>query len=84
MTKKEDLMKLSAIKRYMFGKFVTRVPQFKQDRFQDTPLAESTATPHAGAQNTVAIAEKKHGQLLVGHMVPQWADASDEQAAAIK
>jgi hypothetical protein len=79
MMKKEDFMKLSAIKRYMFGKYVTRVPQFKEYRFPDIPLAESTATPHNKTEDGIVIAEKKHGQLLVGHMVPSWADADDEK-----
>lgn len=78
MVRKENLMKLSAIKRYMFGKYVVRVPQFKEYRYEDVPLAESTATPCKGAPD-VKISQKKHGQLLVGDMIPRWADSSDDQ-----
>jgi hypothetical protein len=80
MEKKEELLKVSALKRYMFGKYVTRVPMFKEYRFRDVPLAESTATPYvANEGNRVVIAEKRHGQLLIGSMVPRWADAEDEE-----
>jgi hypothetical protein len=37
MMKKEEITKLRAMKKFMFGKFVTRVPQFKEYRYPDVP-----------------------------------------------
>jgi hypothetical protein len=81
MMKREEMTKQVAMKRYMFGNYVTRIPQFKEYRFPDIPTAVSTATPRpiesSTATNKVNIVETKHGQMLVGHMIPTWGDAKD-------
>jgi hypothetical protein len=77
---KEDAAKLKAMKKIMFGKFVTRVPVLKQDRHQDFPLAESSATPYKPEPHTLAELAMKEagyhctrlpGQHLVGDMIPR-------------
>jgi len=78
MITKEQYMKYFAMKRYMFGKYVVRVPQFKEYRYSDVPHAESYAKPHspdAPKENIVAV---KHGQKLVGDMIMEWNDAGDD------
>eukprot|EP00545_Synedropsis_sp_CCMP1620_P005388 CAMPEP_0119030946 /NCGR_PEP_ID=MMETSP1176-20130426/41285_1 /TAXON_ID=265551 /ORGANISM="Synedropsis recta cf, Strain CCMP1620" /LENGTH=473 /DNA_ID=CAMNT_0006987327 /DNA_START=105 /DNA_END=1526 /DNA_ORIENTATION=+ len=78
MVHKEDAFKLRAIKRYMFGKFIAKVPQFKDYRYPDIPLPESSSLPHDTAgYSSVHIVERKHGQQLMGHMIPAWGDAED-------
>jgi hypothetical protein len=63
----------------MFGKFAMRIPILKQDRYVDTPLAESSATPYKEKEFTLAELAMKEagynrtrvpGQTLVGDMIP--------------
>ena len=77
---REDTAKMRAMKKYMFGKFITRVPILKEDRHRDFPLPESTAVPYKRKQlplSEVAMEESGYnkvrvpGQHLVGHMVPK-------------
>lgn len=77
---KEDATKLKAMKKIMFGKFVTKVPVIKQDRHQDFPLAESSATPYTPKEHSLAELAMKEagyhrtrlpGQHLVGNMIPR-------------
>ena len=77
---REDAAKLKAMKKIMFGKFVTKVPVLKQDRHQDFPLAESSATPYKPAPQSLAQLAMKEagyhrtrlpGQHLVGNMIPR-------------
>jgi len=77
---KENAAKLKAMKKIMFGKFVTKVPVIKQDRHHDFPLAESSATPyHPEPQSLAELAMKEAGyhrtrmpgQHLVGVMIPR-------------
>jgi hypothetical protein len=44
--KRERATKMKAMKKQMFGKFITRVPVLKEDRYRDIPLPESMATPY--------------------------------------
>jgi len=78
--KREDKEKLKAMKKYMFGKYITRVPVLKEDRYRDLPLPESTATPFR--PEPVPMAElamsdagykkiRLPGQHLVGSMIPK-------------
>ena len=78
MIKKEEIMKLRAMKAYMFGKFVTRVPQFKEYRFPDVPRAESSAQPCL-RNKSVSVKKRSCGQRLEGAMIPTWGDAVDEE-----
>jgi len=77
---KEDASKLKAMKKIMFGKFVTQVPVLKQDRHQDFPLSESSAVPYKPKPHTLAELAMKEagyhrtrlpGQHLVGEMIPR-------------
>lgn len=77
MVKMEDFSKTKAMKRYMFGKFVTRVPQFKEYRYVDTPRPESTARPYQIKLVSNLIKERQHGQALSGHMIPKWSGAEE-------
>jgi hypothetical protein len=78
--KRENAMKLKAMKKIMFGKFVTKVPVLKEDRHHDTPLAESAAVPFVPKQHSLAELAMKEagyhhtrlpGQHLVGDMIPK-------------
>jgi hypothetical protein len=77
LRRREAIMKHRAMKRYMFGKFAVRVPQFKEYRYRDVPLPESSARRVAGYQQ-ITIAKRSHGQTLVGDMIPTWGDALDK------
>jgi hypothetical protein len=76
----EDAVKLRAMKEYMFGKFVTRVPVLKEDRYRDLPLPESSAAPYQLslqplaelAMQDVGYRRKRLvGQHITGKMIPQ-------------
>jgi hypothetical protein len=78
--KRENTVKLKAMKSYMFGKYVTRVPTLKEDRYRDMPLPESTAVPYAVQRvplSELAMQEAGYhrtrlpGQHLVGDMIPK-------------
>lgn len=78
--RREDQAKLKAMKKYMFGKFITRVPVLKEDRYRDLPLPESTAQPFKPppiAMAALAMADAGYkkirlpGQHLVGDMIPK-------------
>lgn len=83
MMRREDVTKLRAMKRYMFGKYVTKVPQFKEYRFPDVPCPESKATPrHFESQRK--ITKRTNGQRLEGPMIPTWGDAVDKEDTPTK
>mmetsp|Transcript_45291 Transcript_45291/g.54934 ORF Transcript_45291/g.54934 Transcript_45291/m.54934 type:complete len:584 (+) Transcript_45291:1572-3323(+) len=76
---KENAKKVKAMKKYLFGRFISEVPILKTDRFRDTPLPDSTATPHRPRKFTVAELAmyeagtnriKIPGQSLKGDMIP--------------
>lgn len=78
--KRENASKLKAMKKYMFGKFITRVPVLKEDRYRDVPLPDSTAVPYRPELlplSEVAMQEAGYnrkrvpGQHLVGDMIPK-------------
>lgn len=77
LMRKEDALKLRAMKSYMFGKYIARVPRFKDYRFPDVPRSESSASPHEAGYSSVQIVDRKSGQKLVGHMIPTWGDPED-------
>lgn len=77
--RRENLAKLKAMKKYMFGKYITRVPVLKEDRYRDLPLPESTAVPFKSqlvGMADLAMADAGYkkirlsGQHLVGDMIP--------------
>jgi hypothetical protein len=76
----ENEEKLKAMKEYMFGRFVTRVPVLKEDRYRDMPLAESSAVPYRPALvplSELAMQEAGYkrkrlvGQHISGTLIPQ-------------
>ena len=78
--KREDAAKLKAMKKHMFGKYITRVPILKEDRYRDMPLPESTATPFRPTPislSELAMQEAGYhrtrlpGQHLIGNMIPK-------------
>jgi hypothetical protein len=70
--KRERAVKLKAMKKYMFGKFLIRVPRFREALYQDIPLPASFAEPYVASNvEAVVITDRKYGQNLSGDMVPQ-------------
>ncbi|KAL3921597.1 MAG: hypothetical protein SGILL_002669 [Bacillariaceae sp.] len=76
---RENTTKMKVMKKYMFGKFAMRIPILKQDRYADTPLPESSATPYKEKEFTLAELAMQEagynrtrvpGQTLVGDMIP--------------
>lgn len=68
-TRKEELTKLKAMKRYMFGEYLAVLPRFKEERWLDIPLAASYAYPHVAVES-YDIVNRKYGQHLTGDMIP--------------
>lgn len=78
--KREEHIKLKEMKRYLFGKFITRVPVLKEDRYRDLPTPESHAEPYLPGSiplSELAMQEagyhraRMRGQHLVGNMIPK-------------
>jgi hypothetical protein len=69
---RERALKLQDMKKYMFGKFLMRVPIFKEELVWDDPLPASTATPYDDKSlvEPIVVAQRKWGQQLVGDMIP--------------
>jgi hypothetical protein len=65
----ERALKLKAMKRFCFGKFIVDVPRFKEDLHWDAPNHVSSACP--SVSENVNIVEKIFGQGLKGDMVPE-------------
>jgi hypothetical protein len=78
MVRKENAEKYRAMKSYMFGKYIARVPQFKEFRYPDIPLPSSQAATHEAGYSSVRIVQRKHGQRLVGTMIPSWGDEDSD------
>lgn len=78
MKAKEEILKARAMRKVMFGRFVTRVPQFKEYRFPDVPRPESYAQLAATRDDDPVVIERRsYGQTLMGQMIPTWGDALD-------
>lgn len=70
--RKERALKLASMKKYMFGKYAVRVPQFCEDLFDDIPLPSSSCEPYIPSLATpIEIKEIIYGQTLKGDMIPQ-------------
>ena len=72
---REKTTKTKVMKKYMFGRFAMRIPILKQERYADTPLPESSATPYKEKEFTLAELAMQEagyhrtrvpGQTLVG------------------
>ena len=70
--RKERALKLTSMKKYMFGKYAVRVPQFCEDLFDDIPLPSSSCEPYDPVK-AVPMEMKRviYGQTLKGDMIPQ-------------
>lgn len=67
--RKERALKLKSMKKYMFGRFLLRVPRFMEDAVVDYPLPESHAEPWKETKKIV-LTGRKYGQALKGDMIP--------------
>lgn len=69
---RERALKLKDITMYLFGKYLLRVPRFKEDRTPSYPLAASYATPKLESdEESIKFSGRYYGQHLSGDMVPQ-------------
>ena len=69
---KERQLKLKTMKKYLYGKYIVRIPMFNEDLFSDLPLPESYSEAYKPLEHGVVhISERKYGQRLVGDMIPQ-------------
>jgi hypothetical protein len=77
--KREEVAKMKDMKKYLFGKFVVRVPVLKEDRFRDLPLPQSSSCPYRPDSrflSELAMRDAGYhttrlpGQHLVGEMIP--------------
>lgn len=69
--KKERAVKLKSMKKYLYGKFIIRIPRVSLDLFRDMPLPQSFA--RVFQKNTsapITVTERKFGQHLSGDMIP--------------
>jgi hypothetical protein len=70
--RKERALKLASMKKYMFGKYAVRVPQFCEDLFDDIPLPSSSCEPYDPlAAPPIQMQQVIYGQTLNGDMIPQ-------------
>merc|ERR1712032_1199970 len=85
----ENAIKLKDMKIYLFGKYIVKVPIWKEDRYRDTPLATSTAEPMDKGIFTMAklamIESRQHkvracGQNLLGVMIPKIGTIPEREA----
>ena len=83
----ENAEKLTAMKEYMFGRFVTRVPVLKEDRYRDMPLPKSSAVPYKlpslplselAMQEAGYKRKRMIGQHIMGDMIPQVSQLMNE------
>ena len=68
--RREKALKLKAMKRFCFGKYLIENPVFNEDLYWDTPLPESSASPCKDPPS-IEIAETRYGQQLTGDMIPE-------------
>jgi hypothetical protein len=75
---REDAVKLKDIKQALYGKFITKVPILRFERFPDIPLHASTAKPYDASETRGrAIPDRVAGQQLVGTMIPRIVDEDE-------
>ena len=76
---RERAVKLKAMKQFLFGKFIMKVPVLKEDRWVDLPLPASSAVPYFPKRLPLAELAMKEagyhrirvpGQHLDGDMIP--------------
>lgn len=67
-TLRENTLKLKAFRVRLFGKYITRLPEYNLTRHEDVPLPESTAEPYCGSEIKPSLIVP--GQNLTGVMIP--------------
>lgn len=87
--KKEDVLKLADMKRYLFGQYHVKVFILKMERFIQKPLPSSSAIPFSkeklsleqlNREENVKKEDCKQGQQLVGIMLPKIQEVPVDQA----
>lgn len=69
--KKERAVKLKSMKKYLYGKFLIRIPRVSLDLFQDMPLPQSFARVfQKNTSEPITVVERKFGQHVSGDMIP--------------
>jgi len=69
--KKERAVKLKSMTKYLYGKFIIRIPRVSLDLFHDTPLPQSFARVfQKNTSDPITVIERKFGQHLSGDMIP--------------
>lgn len=69
--KKERAIKLKSMKKYLYGKFIFKIPRVSLDLLSDIPLPESCAKVfQTRTAEPVVVTERKFGQHLTGDMIP--------------
>jgi hypothetical protein len=80
--RKERALKLASMKKYMFGQYSVRVPQFCEDLFDDIPLPSSSCFPYDPSEHkAIQIQKVIYGQTLKGDMIPA---RESEMASSMK
>mmetsp|Transcript_14204 Transcript_14204/g.34245 ORF Transcript_14204/g.34245 Transcript_14204/m.34245 type:complete len:1271 (+) Transcript_14204:143-3955(+) len=81
----ERNQKMADLKRYLFGKYLVRVPIFKEERFPTVFLSSSKAEPY-DKENAPPVNIVRHinGQFLSGDMVPRISRSYDPASHAEK
>lgn len=68
---KERVLKYQAMKSYLYGNWLVRVPHFNESYFGDYPLPESSSTLYnPQVHGEVEIVDRKFGQSIWGDMIP--------------
>ena len=69
--RKERALKLASMKKYMFGQYSVRVPQFCEDLFDDIPTPSSSCYPYdPSLHQPIQFQKVVFGQALKGDMIP--------------
>ena len=82
---REKAVKLHAIRKLLYGKYVTNIPVLRLERFTDIPLHSSQAKPFSKEDNPRALLPKNvvrvHGQKLElgDDMIPMFVSEEDEK-----
>jgi hypothetical protein len=85
---REETLKLQAMKKLLFGNYITNIPILRLERYADTPLHTSFAKPCRISKSPLASlgnnVVRVHGQQLVGieNMIPKILGDKEDQRTA--
>jgi len=86
---REKAVKLRAIKGYLYGKHIKRIPMFKTDRYADVPLPESMSRRIIGKNMAARLMEQEEedrvkiqGQHVVWNIIPIRPKENQNEAVA--